>query len=150
MKCSKSRHQGGVYGKSGTKYSRRGVKPAVPPTPTDPCHAKCKTVLSRAGDCTGRAVCELSCPFDSDALRKPHTLRQPCLNCLVALRSQPSKPLLPATSTSSTSWALPQLIRMTSRASLQYASMSPPGPHVPQRSRVLIADRSAVSTPAGF
>ena len=106
------------------------------PLPT-PAMLSVKMVVSRVGDCTGRAVCELSCPFDSDALRKPHTLRQPCLNCLVAFRSQPSTPLLPATSTSSTSWALPQLVRMTSRASLQYASMSPPGPHASRPALIL-------------
>ena len=43
--------------------------PAAPPTPTIPCHAKRKPVLSRVRDCTGRAVRKQSCLFDVEALK---------------------------------------------------------------------------------
>ena len=49
-----------------------------------------------------------------------------CVSCLVALSSQRSQRLIPASRCAS--WALSQLIRMTSCANVEYALMSPLGP----------------------
>ena len=46
------------------KLLQSGATPAVPPTPTTPCYADREMVLSREGDCTGRAVRKQSCLFD--------------------------------------------------------------------------------------
>ena len=78
------------------KLLQSGATPAVPPTPTTPCHAERKTFLSRVGDCTGRAVRMLSnrLTWRHSKPAPPETAVRK-LSCR-ALRSQRSTPLLPA------------------------------------------------------